>query len=166
MSMKVLLAFSLCITCCVSCYARPFDTKSLEKFFERPRLEQLDCFAKLNVEDQFRVYIYGSEVIQPHALYLARTYAEEGEKVVPFLKKKLEHAQKGITVRDIAQVFSEMTQLNFYDASADKELIALLEGQAKALGGVWVGTTFDIIDRIKESGRGYAGRPEGESKTK
>ena len=120
------LALSSCI---LFLHPKPREGFSYE-FFWMPK-EQRDAeFLKQDFETQYKLYIYGSQEIEPPVIDLAYTMAKQGEKIVQPLEAKLDSADDDPTIQDIVFVFAAMSELETYDVPANKPLMQkLLEKQ-------------------------------------
>ena len=104
---------------------RPYR-KAIDAFYAQTLKDQIATFASHPFEEQYAIYIYGTQVRHPPAIYLARPFGSEGDKVVASLSKKLIEAHDDLTIRDLATVFSEMSNQNTYDVAGDERLMRLL----------------------------------------
>ncbi len=108
--------------------------------------ERMKMFRNYNLEEQYEIYLFGSEVAQPPAMYLAGVLAERGEEIVPFLRGKLESAKTVMTIIDILSIFDEMRLSKSYDFSKDPELMDLIEERAAGLNIIFQGNTIRLAD--------------------
>lgn len=119
--MPKLLAFAvlLLITC----------SDQLEKdFFSRysppTRVARLRQYS---LEDQYKIFRYGIDKVQPQAWTLADPIAEKGISVMPFLTAKLNSAPDDVTVHDILIILWRMNHLNAFEVRQDTTLMHFLE---------------------------------------
>jgi hypothetical protein len=114
--------------------------------------EQRDAeFEKYDFDNQFRIYIYGSQHIEPPMIALAWPLAREGGRIVEPLEEKLETADDDLTVRDIAFVFRVMNDLGTYDVAGDKPLMEKLRIKVSAIKNPsWRLVTEDSLRAIRE----------------
>jgi hypothetical protein len=95
-------------------------------FLKKSPETQMAEFTQYDLEKQYAIYICGQE-IEPPLIELARPFAREGEKVVPLLKAKLLAAPNDPTIRDIVNVFAEMSRQQTYDVVGDADLMNIIE---------------------------------------
>lgn len=120
-------------------------------FFRMPTKEQIEQFGSYDTKTQYDIFICGNQIIHPPAIYLARPFALEGEKVAKFLKKKLSQTKDDKTVRDIILVFMRMCILNSYDVSSNSELMSLIKDKAERIkDDDWRNVVEKMIDRAVE----------------
>src|ERR1700674_4369484 len=92
------------------------------EFFLLPA-EQRDAeFQKYDIETQYKIYICGKQR-EPPMLELSSPFAQEGGRIVPLLKMRLESTDNDLRIRDIVRLFREMNDLGTYDVAADKSLM-------------------------------------------
>ena len=93
------------------------------KFFWMPEKQQDAEFLKQDFDTQYKIYIYGSQEIEPPAIGLAWALAREGRKIVQPLEAKVESADDDATIEDILLVFVAMSELETYDVAGNKALM-------------------------------------------
>src|ERR1051325_9187963 len=93
----------------VTCNNQPTN-QHLEKdfFFKHPRATRLQRLGQYPLEEQYKIYRYGHDRIEPPDLELAGPIAQKGQAVVPFLKEKLESDKDDLAVRDILYLLEQM----------------------------------------------------------
>jgi hypothetical protein len=127
----------LVISSCILAHPRPPAGISY-KFFWLPTQQQDAEFEKQDFDTQYKIYIYGSQEIEPPDMGLAWVLAKQGGKIVQPLEAKLEAADDDLTIRDIVLVFAAMSQLETYDVAGDKPLMQkLLEKQGAVKDPAW-----------------------------
>lgn len=105
---------------------------NVAEFFAMPLSLKVRAFAEYAFEDQFNIYLYGSECQQPvdfdhpDTPYLARAFAEQGPVVVMPLKRKLIATTDDQTIERILSVFREMKRLGTYEVAGDGELVRVM----------------------------------------
>jgi hypothetical protein len=103
------------------------DDRRLERGFLRQPFETR--IARLNtysLEDQYKIFRYGNDRVEPPVLELANPIAQRGSAAVPFLIGKLESETDDISLRDILHILEMMVAFKTYDVKANAELVALL----------------------------------------
>ncbi len=83
-------------------------------------------------------------------MYLSQPFAEQGSKVVEFLKTKLAGAQDDLTIRDVIRVFVEMSRRGTYDVAKDPSLMRLLTERAAGIKDAeWRRVTDQMLRDIR-----------------
>lgn len=128
------------------------DRKIIHAFFQMPLRDQLTHFTTYSIREQYAIYIYGNQKLEPPALYLARPFGAEGAKVVPLLRERLAAASDDATIRDIVLVFSEMSSQRAVRVAEDQELMRLLtDSVAKMKTPGWKSISEHELERIRET---------------
>jgi hypothetical protein len=83
-------------------------------------------FRRYDLQKQYEIYIYGNQIREPPAVYLAEAFAMEGRAVVGMLQEKLLTASDDLTVTNIVVVFGWISFLKSYDVAANKNLVDIL----------------------------------------
>lgn len=142
-----------------ACHMRPVieNEKMMADYFGKSTSEQIEHFRDFPIDQQYSLYIYGNQERHPPAVYLSHPFAEQGEKIIPFLKSKLEKAQKEVTIRDIVSVLSEMASQDLYNFKNDNELLTILRKKIDGMKGIWKESTermlAEIISEMENSTR-------------
>jgi len=120
-------------------------------FFAEPNAtKRQEEFRRLDLDQQFVVYLCGNQKMHPPTIYLAETFAEQGGKIVPFLAEKLATANTDSTIRDIVDVFAWMARLKTYDVASDTSLMKLMENRSLDVkNDIWRKATAREIDGIR-----------------
>ncbi|MGB0060607.1 MAG: hypothetical protein WBP68_10505 [Candidatus Binatus sp.] len=119
------------------------------KFFWLPTQQRDAEFEKQDFDTQYKLYIYGSQEIEPPEMGLAWVLAKQGGKIVQPLEAKLEAADDDLTIRDILLVFVAMSQLETYDVPANKPLMQeLLEKSGAIKDPSWAIVAQDDMHEI------------------
>jgi hypothetical protein len=135
------------------------ESSAIRHFFrEMSPNDQAREFKNYSLDEQYNLYIWGNQVVHPPTLFLAKPFAQQGAKIVPFLTQKLESAKEEATVRDITAVFRELADLESYDFSTNPELMHLLDTKANAMQGQWKNTTLGDIREIRRKTNQKGGR--------
>jgi hypothetical protein len=101
--------------------------------FGGPPATRIDRVRQYSLEDQYRIFRYGNDVVEPPLLGLAEPIAERGAKAIPFLLKQLNSEPDDTTVRDLLLIFQEMTSLKSYDVKGDSVLMSTLDTRVAAI---------------------------------
>lgn len=126
------ISMLLLLSCRTSHHARLPEGFSNE-FFWMPEQQRNAEFEKHDFDIQYRIYIYGSQEIEPPVIGLAWQLAWEGGRIVQPLEAKLESADDDLTIRDIILVFRVMNDLRTYNVAGDKSLMEKLREKATAI---------------------------------
>lgn len=102
-------------------------------------------FQDYSLADQYEIYIFGNRVVHPPATYLAESLAQQGPKVVSFLKDKVERETDEARLRDILLVLSWSAKLKCYDYSKDPIFTALLKKKVAGMTGIWKNTAVQSL---------------------
>ena len=141
------LVCAVCMTLLVfscTCGGVPND------FFLMPK-EQRDAeFQKYDIETQYKIYICGQQR-EPPMLELSSPFAQEGGRIVPLLKMKLESTDNDSRIRDIVRLFREMNDLGTYDVAADTSLMEELRSKVTGMKDTgWQKITENMLLKIRE----------------
>jgi hypothetical protein len=100
---------------------------TISNFFEKPTTTQVAKFRLYSIDDQYAIYLYGNQRLEPPAQYLAAPFGAEGRKVVCYLSQRLTRTSSDATIRDIILVFSRMSLERAYNVGKDVKLMQLLK---------------------------------------
>ena len=128
-----------------------FDCSDLATtYFTQPQIAQQTEFVRLDLEKQYAVLICGNQVIHPPAMYLARSFAGEGERAAAFLRTKLSEAPDDATVRDIVLVFAEMHRQRTYEVARDTGLMRSISERVNQMSNPeWRRITTEMVSEIQ-----------------
>lgn len=128
------------------------DRKIIHAFFQMPLKDRLTHFTTYPIREQYAIYIYGNQKLEPPALYLARPFGAEGAKVVPLLRERLAAASDDATIRDIVLVFSEMSSQGTLRVAQDQKLMRLLtDSVAKMKNPGWRSISEHELEKVRGS---------------
>lgn len=124
---KLFTVFCLLLATC--------DAQQFKKDFFRktPPADRLETMRQYSLEDQYKIYRYGHDKIEPPALILARPIAERGKAAVPFLIEQLKSDKNDLAVRDILYLLERMLDMKTFDARTDTGLMKLLDDRVVAI---------------------------------
>jgi hypothetical protein len=126
------------------------DHKMERAFFRESLDDRLERLRQYSLEDQYRIFRYGNDVVHPPLTNLAIPIAERGAVAIPFLKAHLDTDDEDFSVRDILRIIREMTQLKTYDAKNDKSLMrALTLRVSKVMDKDWQAICATMLEDIK-----------------
>lgn len=106
--------------------------------------------SKLSLEDQYKIFQYGNDVVHPPMMELADPFAKQGRTMVPFLLKKLETEDDDIAVRNIVLIFEWMSIYKAYDVKSDQNLMGILSKKVDAMES-WKDDALRMMAEIKSA---------------
>src|SRR6266851_6276916 len=95
MSMPIMLALSCLMA--LGCRSHQLE----HNFFDKPPGDRLERLRQYSLADQYKIFRYGNDAIEPPVMELARPIAEKAGGAVPFLMDQLNANADDIAVRDI-----------------------------------------------------------------
>ena len=94
---------------------------SIEKqFFRddiRTRMERLETYP---LEQQWRIFLYGNQVVHPPNKTLALPIAKQGKPALDYILEQLEQPQHELDYRDALVVFDRMQEGGYYNVCGDE----------------------------------------------
>jgi hypothetical protein len=121
-------------------------------FFRQPRETRLERMRRYSVEDQYKIYRFGHDKIEPPALFLAEPIAERGVAVIPFLVEQLKIDKEDLAVRDILYLLQRMQWMKTFDARKDPSLMKMLDDRVSAIKSKYLqNSSQDTLRRIKNA---------------
>lgn len=125
----------------------------LEKdFFKHPRAERVERLRHYSLQDQYRIFRYGNDKIEPPDLELANPIAERGAGAIPFLTEQLKFSTDDLTVVDIMLILRTMVNLKTYDVKRDAALMGILETRiSKMKSQDWQAFCREKLENIKNA---------------
>jgi hypothetical protein len=121
-----------------------------EFFFKNPAATRVDRLRQYSLEDQYRLFRYGNDKIEPPLMGLARPIAERGKTVIPFLLEKLDQNRDDLTVRDIILIFDTMAAIKSYNVKSDSLLMETLHSRVSAMKNAdWKAVCSKTISSIE-----------------
>lgn len=122
------------------------------EFFRRPLDTRVERLRHYSLEDQYRIFRYGNDVVHPPLTNLAIPIAERGVVAVPFLMAQLNTEKDDLAVRDILRLFQETTRLKTYDVRTDATLMKVLDSRiSKMKDKEWQAICVKMLQAIKSS---------------
>lgn len=101
--------------------------------FDGPASTRIDRVRQYSLEEQYRIFRYGNDVVEPPLLALAKPIAERGASAVPFLTKQLNAEPDDTTLRDMLLIFQEMKFSKSYDVKTNAALMSTLDTRVAAM---------------------------------
>lgn len=122
------------------------------EFFRQPPETRLVRFRQYSLDDQYKIFRYGNDMVEPPVLGLANPIAERGAQVVPFLFGHLKSEGDDASVRDIMLIFSVMAASKAYNVKSDAALMKTLDAAVAGMRDKgWQYTCAAMLKRIKEA---------------
>ena len=151
---KTVIPKMLSLVACLALWGCSSHKLERKVVFGGPAETRLDRMRQYSLEDQYRIFRYGNDVVEPPLLNLARPIAERGIAAVPFLLKKLNSKSDDevMLTRDILLIFEDMALSKSYDVKADSLVMNTLSAKIatiKAKG--WQDTCRKMLKRIEQS---------------
>jgi hypothetical protein len=124
-----------------------------EKFFKQPLLTRVERMRRYPLADQYKIFRYGNDMVEPPLMDLADPISERGSAAVPFLLNRLNSEQDDIAVRDILLIFETMARSKSYDVRSDAALMIALDSRvSKMKDQGWRDICLKRLQWIKDSG--------------
>src|SRR5260370_42455364 len=98
-------------------------------FFDKPPNTRIQRLRQYSIEDQYKIFRYGNDMIEPPLLELAAPIAERGAAAVPLLSRELNLRTSDITVRDILLICETMSTSGTYDVISDITMMTTLNSR-------------------------------------
>lgn len=123
-----------------------------QSFFEKPASSRLERLREYSLADQYKIFRYGNDKIEPPIMELADPIAERGPSAIPFLRAQLDLAADDQTIRDILLIFETMGRSRTYNVRSDGTLVAELTSKiAQMKDAEWQAICMKMLQRIKDS---------------
>lgn len=125
----------------------------LEKdFFKHSLADRVERLRHYSLEDQYRIFRYGNDKIEPPDMGLANPIAERGPAAIPFMIKQLKSSTDDLAVLDIMLILRTMQNLKTYDVKRDAELMSVLETRiSKMKSQEWQAFCREKLENIKNA---------------
>ena len=120
---------------CAGCFLFLGCGHRLERnfFFGNPPQTRIERFRQYTLEDQYRLFRYGNDKIEPPVMSFDEIIAERGASVVPFLLRQLNCKSDDIAVRDAMLVFRAMAVSKSYDVKDDSAVMTTLAARVSGM---------------------------------
>lgn len=112
-------------------FALAWNDHNMEKdfFSKHPLGTRLERIKHYCLPDQYRIYRYAHDEMEPPLLDMAVPIAEKGATAIPFLTEQLKTDKDDLAVRDIVYLLEKMRRMKTFDARTDPALIELLKSR-------------------------------------
>lgn len=142
--MRVLLSF-LALLVTSACLGGPSE----EQFFKgaiKTRLERMEGYP---LDQQYRIYLYGNQVIHPPATGLAIPLAKKGKPALDFILNELHGSKNDLDFRDSLVVIQTMQWGGYYDVCGDATAMdAIRKNQGKIRNPAWRKVYGQMLDDV------------------
>jgi hypothetical protein len=119
--------------------------------FRQPLADRLERLRARSLDDQYRIFRYGNDVIEPPLTDLANPIAERGKAAIPFLLARLMVDTDDFSVRDILLVLGKMTSSKTYDVKSDVSVMTALSSRISGMKAKeWRTVCQTMLERIKD----------------
>lgn len=110
----------------------------------------MERLRQYSLEDQYKIFRYGNDVIHPPLTELADPIAERGAEAIPFLLRQLEQDDDELTTRDMLLIFRKMTYSKSYDVKSNSALMKLLSSRVEAIKDKrWQAICLEMLNSVK-----------------
>jgi len=114
--------------------------------------EQLSDFGAHSLDEQYDIYLCGTQAVHPPLIHLAEQFARDGKAAVGFLQAKLASAQDDATIQDIIMVYAAMSRQGSYDVAADRDVMQTINaGVARIKDDGWRRFSAQKVEEISQS---------------
>jgi len=128
--MRVRLITYLGCIVLLGCSAHKFERNVI---FGGPPGTRVERVRQYSLGDQFKIFRYGVESVEPPLMGLADPIAERGVSAVPFLLNQLNSNPDDAITEDVLLIFERMAFSKSYDVKSDAPLMATLEARIFAV---------------------------------
>lgn len=133
----------------LGCSAHKFEKSVI---FGGPPGTRVERVRQYSLEDQFKIFRYGVEKVEPPLMGLADPIAERGVSAVPFLLNQLNSKPDDAITEDVLLIFERMAFSKSYDVRSDAALMALLQTRISAVKDEeWRKICAKQFERIKHA---------------
>ena len=121
------------------------------EFLAGPMDTEIERLRHYSLEDQYKIFRYGNDRIEPPRSQLARPIAERGVEAIPFIMKQIDSDRSDIALRDTLQILADMARMKTYDVKSDASLMTILESRILMATTSWKSTCQYLLGVIKEN---------------
>ena len=105
---------------------------------------------RYSLEDQYKIFRYGNDRLEPPWSGLAMPIAERGVEALPFIMKQLDSDRSDLTLRDNLQILADMADMKTYDVKSDASVMTILESRILTVT-TWQSSCQRLLRIIKEN---------------
>lgn len=143
-------SFLLALTCLIAIGCKGHGLE--KRFFDEPAGNRVERLRRYSLDEQYRIFRYGMDRLEPPAMGLRGPIAESGASAVPFLANKLNVDTDDIAVRDIVLIFDMMEVTGSYNVKADASLMTVLTSKVAGMKNkAWQDMCLKVLKEIRES---------------
>jgi hypothetical protein len=137
----------LCSIVLLGCMNHRFERHVV---FGGPAATRIERVRQYSLEDQYKIFRYGNDVVEPPLMNLAGSIAERGATVVPFLLNQLNAEKNDTVLRDTLLIFERMAVSKSYDVKPDPALMSALDAKIAGMKDKgWKSVCLAMFGRIK-----------------
>lgn len=128
-----MLRTTLCLVCLLRAqilYAAPSVEKDFFKGDVSTRLERLETYP---LEEQYRIFLYGNQVIHPPSTGLAIPIAKRGKIAADYILRRLDTSKNDLDFRDSMVVFQSMQWGGHFDLCGHPKYMNEIAGNASKI---------------------------------
>jgi hypothetical protein len=127
--------------------------QTLERtFFQGDIPTRNQRLAGYSMEGQWRIFLYGNQVIYPPSTGLAEVLARQGEPMLKFILKSLESAKSDLDYRDSMVVFQMMQWHGDYAICANADALARIKSNQDKIGNTdWLRVYGEMLGELCRS---------------
>lgn len=126
--LRALLCF-LIVVFSTSCRA-----ESVEKqFFREGFVSRTERLERYPLEQQWRIFLYGNQVVHPPLTDLALPIAKRGKPALDYILQQLEKSDNDLDFRDSLVVFRSMQGGGFYNLCGDEVVMDVIRANERKI---------------------------------
>jgi len=123
-----------------------------ESFFDKPPENRLQRLRQYSLEDQYKIFRYGNDKIEPPLMELAEPIAEKGATAIPYLVIQLNLKTDDVTIRDILLILETMARSGSYDVKSNSTLMATIGSKVGEMkNDQWRTIGVEMLQHIRDS---------------
>lgn len=112
--------FKMKLLMLIAAIASACSVGAMEKeFFKGDPQTRVERLRGYSLDEQWRIFVYGNQVVHPPIRELAIPIAERGKEALRFILRELEDSRGDLNFRDSMVVFEKMQKKGYYDVCAD-----------------------------------------------
>lgn len=105
-----------------------FASDITSEFFAGDISSRVERLEKYPLDQQYKIFSYGNQVIHPPATGLAMPLAKRGKPALDYILNELDHSENDLDFRDSMVVFQMMQWGGHYNVCADTVAINKIRG--------------------------------------
>jgi hypothetical protein len=138
---------SLCSIVLLGCMNHRFERHVV---FGGPPATRIERVRQYSLEDQYKIFRYGNDYVEPPLMNLADPIAERGAAAIPFLLNQLNTEKDDTVVRDTLLIFETMAVSKSYDVKSDPTLMSALNAKIAGMKDKgWKSVCLAMFGRVK-----------------